>query len=68
MLSSTNMDPNDIECLSWVAVGRSELVPEAVVERLLVAGLVFRIAPIAGGPLALELTRAGLALIRSSDQ
>lgn len=62
------LDAQDMEWLSWVAVGRSALVPEAALQRLLEAGLV-RVPErrIEGTP-PLELTAQGLARVRSSDQ
>jgi hypothetical protein len=68
MLSSTYIDSKDLECLTWVAVGRADLVSAASVERLLVGGFVRRPERAAEGVAALELTPAGLALVRSSDQ
>ena len=68
MFSFRNLDPKDLECLGWVAVGRPDLVPEASVERLRVAGLVREPERVVAGAVALELTPAGLAFIRSSDQ
>ena len=67
-MSSINVDHKDLECLGWVAVGRPDLVSEASLERLRSAGLVRQPDRIAESALALELTPAGLALIRSSDQ
>jgi hypothetical protein len=68
MLSGTNLDPKDLECLGWVAVGRPDLVSEATAERLRGAGLVRTPERVVDGAVALELTPAGLAMIRSSDQ
>ena len=68
MMSSANVDHKDLECLGWVAVGRSDLVSAASLERLRSAGLVREPERITASTLALELTPAGLALIRSSDQ
>ncbi len=68
MISCSNLDPKDLECLGWVAVGRPDLVSEASLERLHSAGLVRKPDRIAESAVPLELTPAGLALIRSSDQ
>ncbi|MFC4527241.1 hypothetical protein ISN76_11090 [Dyella halodurans] len=68
MTSFTNLDSRDLECLGWVAVGRPDLVSEASLERLRSAGLVRQPERIAESAVPLELTPAGLALIRSSDQ
>lgn len=58
----------DLECLAWVAEGRASQVPESVALRLLRQGLVQRPARQGTGAAALELTPAGLAHVRSSDQ
>jgi hypothetical protein len=65
---ATKLDPLDLECLAWVAEGMASLVPEASAGRLLMAGLVRQTDSTIEGHLALELTSAGLAFIRSSDQ
>lgn len=58
----------DLACLAWVAEGRASLVPEAAAARLIERGLVQRPARATAGAAALELTPAGLAHVRSSDQ
>jgi hypothetical protein len=58
----------DLDHLARVAEGRVADVPEAAVSRLILAGLVRRPAGIDHDAPALELTPAGLARIRSSDQ
>ncbi len=68
MMSRTKLDTKDLECLGWVAVGRPDLVTEATLERLCRAGLVRKPERMAESAVPLELTPAGLALIRSSDQ
>jgi hypothetical protein len=60
--------PEDQDHLARVAEGRSADVPEAAVARLMLAGLVRRPARIGEDAPAHELTPAGLARIRSSDQ
>lgn len=58
----------DLECLAWVAEGRASRVPEAAVARLIERGLVQRPQRVAEHAAVLELTPAGLAHVRSSDQ
>ena len=65
---AAKLDPQDLECLAWVAEGMASLVSEASAGRLLMAGLVRQAESIIDGHLNLELTSAGLAVIRSSDQ
>lgn len=59
---------SDLECLAWVAEGRASLVPDTVAMRLIQAGLVRKPIRIGPGTAVLELTPAGLARVRSSDQ
>ena len=62
------LDLTDLQHLARVAEGRGGSLPEAAVARLTRAGLVRRPEhPCEGAP-ALELTPAGLARVRSSDQ
>jgi hypothetical protein len=58
----------DLECLAWVAEGRASLVPDPVAMRLLQQGLVRKPQRHPEAAAALELTPAGLAHVRSSDQ
>lgn len=58
----------ELECLAWVAEGRASLVPEAIVVRLIEHGLVQKPARHGVPAAPLELTPAGLAHVRSSDQ
>jgi hypothetical protein len=62
------LDLEDLEHLARVAEGRGDAVPEAAVARLMLAGLVRRPEHVCEGAPALELTPAGLAQVRSSDQ
>jgi hypothetical protein len=62
------LDLEDLEHLARVAEGRGDAVPEAAVARLMLAGLVRRPEHVCEGAPALELTSAGLAQVRSSDQ
>jgi hypothetical protein len=62
------LHPEDLDHLARVAEGRSVDVPEAAVARLMLAGLVRRPACAGRDAPTLELTPAGLARIRSSDQ
>lgn len=68
MLTSTKLDPRDYENLTRVAQGQAATVDEFGVERLITAGLVLRMAASEIAAASLQLTPAGLALIRSSDQ
>jgi hypothetical protein len=58
----------DLAHLARVAEGQGATVPEAAVARLSLAGLVRRPERLCEGAPVLELTPAGLALVRSSDQ
>lgn len=62
------LDLEDLAHLARVAEGRGDDVPERAIARLILAGLVRRAepGPVAGPPF--ELTPAGLAKVRSSDQ
>ena len=62
------LDLEDLGHLALVAEGRGADVPEAAVARLMLAGLVRQPGHVCAGAPALELTPAGLARIRSSDQ
>jgi hypothetical protein len=58
----------DLDHLARVAEGLGAELPEVAVARLMQAGLVRRPEHICAGAPALELTPAGLAQVRSSDQ
>lgn len=62
------LDLEDLDHLARVAEGRGEDVPERAVARLMLAGLVRRPERVCAGGPSLELTPAGLARVRSSDQ
>ena len=68
MIISENFDLQDLECLAWIAEGRSTRVPATAAERLLILGLVRKVDRLTEADAALELTTTGLSLIRSSDQ
>lgn len=62
------LDLEDLAHLARVAEGRGVDVPENAVARLMLAGLVRRPEHVCAGAPLLELTPAGLAHVRSSDQ
>ena len=62
------LDLEDLEHLARVAEGRGDALPERAIARLMLAGLVRRPEQVCAGGPALELTPAGLARVRSSDQ
>lgn len=62
------LDLEDLAHLARVAEGQGATVPEPAVARLMLAGLVRRPGRVCEGAPLLELTPAGLALVRSSDQ
>jgi hypothetical protein len=62
------LDLEDLDHLAKVAEGRGAELPEAAVIKLMQAGLVRRPARVCEGAPMLELTPAGLARVRSSDQ
>ena len=63
-----DLDAHDLQSLVHIAERRAALVSTATVTRLIGAGLVQEFARIGGGQPTLELTPAGLAHVRSSDQ
>lgn len=65
---AASLDLDDLNHLARVAEGRGACVPEAAVARLMQAGLVRRPERVCEGAPLLELTPAGLARVRSSDQ
>ncbi len=68
MSTSTTLSPHDYENLTRVAQGQAALLDDACAERLIAAGLVLQMDASEVAPASLQLTPAGLALIRSSDQ
>lgn len=62
------LDLQDLENLARVAEGRGASVDETALARLMRAGLVRRPPRVCEGAPAYELTPAGLARVRSSDQ
>lgn len=62
------LDLQDLAHLARVAEGQGASVPETAVDRLMLAGLVRRPDHVCEGAPELELTPAGLARVRSSDQ
>lgn len=62
------LSSQDLQCLAWVAEGCGGLVPQTHVERLTLAGLVRQPEHRGKDGPPLELTPAGLAHVRSSDQ
>jgi hypothetical protein len=68
MVTPANLGPKDYENLSRVAQGQFALLDEACAQRLIDAGLVLRMPASEVAGASLQLTAAGLSLIRSSDQ
>lgn len=68
MVSSRQLDANELEALARIAQGMGSTVSHHVASRLFDAGLVTRMDCVAASHARLELTSAGLAVIRSSDQ
>ena len=68
MHTSLPLRPRDYDNLARVAQGQAALLDAADVERLSAAGLILRIPASDVAPASWQLTPAGLALIRSSDQ
>jgi hypothetical protein len=66
--SRSNLDSKDYENLALVAQGQSSRLTESGAERLIAAGLVLEMEASEVSEASLQLTAAGLALIRSSDQ
>ena len=62
------LDLDDFRHLARVAEGRGAAVPEAALAKLMQAGLVRRPEHVRAGAPLFELTPAGLARVRSSDQ
>lgn len=68
MPSATELGPKDYENLAWVAQGQAFRLTDGCTQRLIAAGLVLRMDATEVSAASLQLTSAGLALIRSSDQ
>lgn len=68
MSTSTTLSPHDYENLTRVAQGQATLLDAACAKRLIAAGLILRMDASAVAAASWQLTPAGLALIRSSDQ
>lgn len=68
MRSSAQLSPGDYENLARVAQGQDPLLDDACATRLVAAGLIVKMQATAVSRASLQLTAAGLALIRSSDQ
>lgn len=68
MSASTQLEKHEIAGLERVAEGLASSVAESVAGRLLALGLVQKMQSHAGRTAMLQLTTAGLSLIRSSDQ
>ena len=68
MSTSSDLSPEDYENLALVAQGQSSRLTESCAARLIAAGLVLEMPASQVSEASLQLTSAGLALIRSSDQ
>lgn len=68
MPDPAKLDPRDYKNLALMAQGQAGMVAEAGVARLLAADLVLWVPATDVAAASLQLTPAGLALIRSSDQ
>jgi hypothetical protein len=64
----SELDRNDLTALEHVAEGRASALSPPIVDRLLALGLVQESASSIESAMGLQLTTAGLSLIRSSDQ
>ncbi len=67
MTTSANLSAKDYENLARVAQGQA-LLDDACAARLMAAGLILKMDASEVASASLQLTSAGLALIRSSDQ
>jgi hypothetical protein len=65
---SVQLEKHEVAGLERVAEGRASSIAEPVAGRLLALGLVQRMESHVGHAAMLQLTAAGLSLIRSSDQ
>jgi hypothetical protein len=68
MVSAKQLDSNELDALTRIAQGMGSTVANHVASRLLTVGLITRMDCVAVSHARLELTSAGLAVIRSSDQ
>jgi len=68
MVSSRQLDTHELDALARIAQGMGSTVSHHVASRLLTVGLVTRMDCVVASHARLELTSAGLAVIRSSDQ
>lgn len=68
MSASVQLEKHEVMGLERVAEGCASSVAESVTGRLLALGLVQQMQSYAGHAAKLQLTSAGLSLIRSSDQ
>lgn len=68
MSASVRLEKHEVAGLERVAEGCASSVAESVAGRLLALGLVQTMQSHAGHSAMLQLTSAGLSLIRSSDQ
>jgi hypothetical protein len=66
--TSAKLSPKDYENLARVAQGQGALLDDACAARLMAAGLILKMDASEVAAASLQLTSAGLALIRSSDQ
>jgi hypothetical protein len=68
MVSARQLDAHELDALARIAQGMGATVSNHVASRLLTVGLVTHMECVAASHARLELTSAGLAAIRSSDQ
>jgi hypothetical protein len=68
MVSPQQLDVSELDALARIAQGLGSTVSNHVASRLLTVGLVTQMDCVATSHARLELTSAGLAVIRSSDQ
>ncbi|RUL63427.1 hypothetical protein EKH79_13640 [Dyella dinghuensis] len=68
MVLAQQLDATELDALTRIAEGRGSTVSNHVASRLLTVGLVTHMDCVAASHARLELTSAGLAVIRSSDQ
>jgi hypothetical protein len=68
MVSARQLDANELEALARIAQGMGSTVSNHVASRLLTVGLVTQMDCVLANHARLELTSAGLSVIRSSDQ
>jgi hypothetical protein len=68
MVSPQQLDVSELDALARIAQGLGSTVSNHVASRLLTVGLVTQMDCVTTSHARLELTSAGLAVIRSSDQ